>query len=86
MNKLKLKQIEKAFKTHSLNCVTCDYVSDEWFTTKEYGTINKLGHTAAHRHLTALLNAGLVKTKEFRIINDNDNIRKTVHYSLSTKK
>jgi hypothetical protein len=87
MNKTKLKEIEKAFKLHSLNGKSiADVVPNEWFTTKEYQEQNKLGHTAANRQLNGLVKLGYSEMRKFKVHSQAGNLRPTVHYRLLAKK
>lgn len=85
MNKTKLKQIEKAFKTHSLNCVVCDHVPDEWWTTREYADTNKISTQTANRQISLMMKSNLLTSRKFRIFTDSDNVKSVVHYCLSSK-
>lgn len=87
MNKLRLKQIEKAFKIHSLKGGSVpDTVPDAWFTAKEYQEANKIGHTNAQRQLTKLVELGYATKQNYRTLSSNGFLRTTVHYRLWVKK
>jgi len=87
MNKIKLKQIEKAFRLHSLNGKSvADVVPNEWFTAKEYQERNKVGHSTANRQLNGLVKLGYSEIKKFKVHSQAGNLRPTVHYRLLAKK
>jgi len=87
MNKSRLKQIEKAFKIHSLKGGSVpDAVPDKWFTAKEYQESNKIGHTNAQRQLDKLVELGYATKQNYRTLSRNGFLRTTIHYRLLAKK
>lgn len=82
MNKIKLKEIEKAFlKVTSLKR-TPDEVPDGWWTSADYLKLKSISQATANKHIKLLLQKGLVRSQKFLILCEDKMLHHVPHYQL----
>lgn len=82
MNKIKLKEIEKAFlKVNSLRR-TPDEVPAGWWSSADYLKSKGISQATANKHIKLLLQKGLVRSQKFLILCEDKMLHHVPHYQL----
>lgn len=83
MNKIKLKEIEKAFlKVTSLKR-TPDEVPAGWWTSADYLKSKGISQATANKHIKLLLQKNLVRSQKFLVLCEDKMLHHVPHYQLT---
>lgn len=82
MNKIKLKEIEKAFSKLTSLVKIPDEIPDGWWTSAEMMKVKGISQSTANKHIKLLIQKKQVQCQKFLILCSDNGLHHVPHYQL----